>query len=207
MNGKILQKNLCSDCYSSWQRDVVTGGSWSPTRPSMFLTVKEDGRLDCWDLLYNQQSPSVSRTLGIDAVRALDMREDGMTVSAGDDGGVVSVVRISEDLVTCTREERVKIGYMFDREARRERILEVRNRELRFKEKTMWNVIKKNVDKGGNPGQMADLVPIHHEKDPKEVEMEIIEKAEKEFFDILQNVKETREKAGTIPTHGGMDSF
>ena len=35
----------------------LNGGCWSPVRMSVFFTVREDGVLDCWDILYNHNKP------------------------------------------------------------------------------------------------------------------------------------------------------
>lgn len=33
---------------------------WSPVRPSVFFTVKMDGVLDVWDILFKQNDPTLS---------------------------------------------------------------------------------------------------------------------------------------------------
>lgn len=33
---------------------------WSPVRPSVFFTVKMDGVLDMWDILFKQNDPTLS---------------------------------------------------------------------------------------------------------------------------------------------------
>lgn len=33
---------------------------WSPVRPSVFFTVKADGVLDVWDILFKQNDPTLS---------------------------------------------------------------------------------------------------------------------------------------------------
>lgn len=33
---------------------------WSPVRPSVFFTVKTDGVLDVWDILFKQNDPTLS---------------------------------------------------------------------------------------------------------------------------------------------------
>ena len=38
----------------------LTGGCWSPTRPSLLLLARQDGRLDLWDILYQQARPTLS---------------------------------------------------------------------------------------------------------------------------------------------------
>lgn len=35
-------------------------GCWSPVRPSVFFTVKMDGVLDVWDILFKQNDPTLS---------------------------------------------------------------------------------------------------------------------------------------------------
>ena len=38
----------------------LTGGTWSPTRPGVFFTVKMDGTLDVWDLFYKHNEPTLT---------------------------------------------------------------------------------------------------------------------------------------------------
>lgn len=33
---------------------------WSPVRPAVFFTVKMDGVLDVWDILFKQNEPTLS---------------------------------------------------------------------------------------------------------------------------------------------------
>ena len=37
---------------SSSYTENLTDGCWSPTRPSVFFTARQDGVLDAWDVLY-----------------------------------------------------------------------------------------------------------------------------------------------------------
>lgn len=39
-------------------------GCWSPVRPSVFFTVKTDGVLDVWDILFKQNDPTLSVKVG-----------------------------------------------------------------------------------------------------------------------------------------------
>lgn len=75
---------------------------------------------------------------------------------------------------------------MFERETRREKILEARNRELKLKEKEKA---------GGGAAHEADS------KDKKDTteetglkEVDPIEKAEKDFFKIVEEEKNKRKK-------------
>ena len=42
----------------------LTDGCWSPVRPSVFYTVKMDGTLDVWDILFKQNDPTLSLKVG-----------------------------------------------------------------------------------------------------------------------------------------------
>ena len=37
----------------------LTGGTWSPTRPGVFFTIKADGEMDVWDYYYKQDDPTL----------------------------------------------------------------------------------------------------------------------------------------------------
>lgn len=38
----------------------LSDACWSPVRPSVFFTVKMDGTLDVWDILFKQNDPTLS---------------------------------------------------------------------------------------------------------------------------------------------------
>lgn len=38
----------------------IMGGTWSPTRPAVFFTMKADGHLDVWDLFYKCNGPTLN---------------------------------------------------------------------------------------------------------------------------------------------------
>lgn len=35
------------------------GGCWSQSRPGVFFTTRRDGALDCWDLYFKHQEPTL----------------------------------------------------------------------------------------------------------------------------------------------------
>ena len=39
----------------------LTDGCWSPTRPAVFCTGKDDGTVDFWDFIFKQNDPSLTR--------------------------------------------------------------------------------------------------------------------------------------------------
>lgn len=45
---------------TSYHASNIVGGTWSPTRPAVFFTIKSDGCLDVWDLFYKCNEPSLT---------------------------------------------------------------------------------------------------------------------------------------------------
>ena len=89
------------------------------------------------------------------------------------------------------RNEKSSVTAMFERETRREKILEARNKELRLKEKT-----KGILGLGGGPSAGAgdtksglvgafNLLKKKNNED-EEVKEDPIQKAEREFFEIIK---------------------
>ena len=79
---------------------------------------------------------------------------------------------------------------MFERETRREKILEARNKELRLKEKT-----KGILGLGGgavagkkSSGLMGAFDLLKNKKDDEEGKEDPIQKAEREFFEMIKKV-------------------
>ena len=53
----------------------LTDGCWSPTRPSVFFTARQDGVLDAWDVLYQQKAPILSTKVADDALNCMKVHE------------------------------------------------------------------------------------------------------------------------------------
>lgn len=43
-----------------YQMSYLMDACWSPVRPSVFFTVKTDGVLDVWDIMFKQSDPMLS---------------------------------------------------------------------------------------------------------------------------------------------------
>ena len=52
--------HLLTLTFLSSYTENLTDGCWSPTRPSVFFTARQDGVLDAWDILYQQKAPILS---------------------------------------------------------------------------------------------------------------------------------------------------
>lgn len=108
---------------------------WSPVRPSVFFTVKMDGVLDVWDILFKQNDPTLSvkvsevsirpcrtsRVLSIkpdvlarapvsqvcdEALYSLRVQDNGRFLVCGSHQGVATLLDMSSGLTTLQRNEK-----------------------------------------------------------------------------------------------------
>ena len=113
----------------------LTDGCWSPVRPAVFFTSRMDGCLDVWDYLFKQNDPTLSIQVCDEALNSLKVHDSGRLVACGSHKGTTTLLELSEGLYTLPRHEKASITAMFERETKREKILEARHREMRLKER------------------------------------------------------------------------
>jgi len=167
-----------SNCY-------LTDGCWSPVRPAVFFTTNKAGTLDVWDLLLKQNEPTLSIQVCDESLESIRVHEQGRLVAGGSYNGTVTLLELSDGLCTLQRNEKASMTAMFERETRREKILEARHREMRLKER-----VKSSQGQSGGKG--GDTSHEEHVADDNEDE-DVIEKAEKAFFSTVDTEKKVRE--------------
>nr|XP_061836884.1 dynein axonemal intermediate chain 2-like isoform X1 [Nerophis lumbriciformis] len=118
--------NDSSIMWTKYQMSYLTDACWSPVRPSVFLTVKMDGVLDIWDILFKQSDPTMSVKLRDEALCSLRVHENGCLVACGSQQGVIPVIEISSGLCTLQQNEQDLMEEMLERETTREKILGAR---------------------------------------------------------------------------------
>ncbi|XP_064614684.1 dynein intermediate chain 3, ciliary-like [Liolophura sinensis] len=165
--------------WTKYHTSYLTDGCWSPIRPSVFYTTKMDGTLDIWDFIFKQNDPTLSLQVCDDALHSIRVQEQGRLVACGSELGTTTLLELSDSLCTLQRNEKALVTAMFERETRREKILDARHREMKLKERV----------KSSQAGQQEEEQP---EADPDDEDL--VEKAEKEFWDIIENEKAQREK-------------
>merc|ERR1712232_400320 len=132
LKGPMLQ----TPYYSSF----ISAASWSPTRAGVFFLCRHDGRLDTWDYFYRMNELSLSQKVSDNALTSLSVQGAGQFAAVGDSDGVITLLHLCDGLVQPQPNEKVLIGQMFDREAKRERNLET---------------IKKQAGQGKKDGEKA----------------------------------------------------
>uniref|UniRef100_A0A8C6VDJ0 Dynein intermediate chain 2, axonemal n=1 Tax=Naja naja TaxID=35670 RepID=A0A8C6VDJ0_NAJNA len=165
--------------WTKYHMAYLTDGCWSTTRPAVFFTTKMDGTLDVWDFLFKQSDPTLHLKVCDEALFSLRLQDNGRIIGCGSKLGTVTLLEFSSGLCTLQRNEKNLASAMFERETKREKILEARHREMRLKEKTKLE------------GKDEDAKEEAEEEKPPEV----MKRVRKEFFDVIEGELRRRERA------------
>uniref|UniRef100_A0A2K5M6M7 Dynein axonemal intermediate chain 2 n=1 Tax=Cercocebus atys TaxID=9531 RepID=A0A2K5M6M7_CERAT len=155
--------------WTKYHMAYLTDAAWSPIRPAVFFTTKMDGTLDIWDFVFKQCDPALSLKVCDEALFCLRVQDNGCFIACGSQLGTTTLLEVSPGLSTLQRNEKNVASSMFERETRREKILEARHREMRLKEK--------GKAEGRDEEQTDEDLDIDLEA--------LVSKAEEEFFDII----------------------
>jgi len=121
--------------WTKYHEHYLTDGCWSPTRPAVYYTTKMDGTLDIWDVIFKQNDPTLSVQVCEEPLYSIRAHEHGRLVAVGSQTGSMTLIELSDNLCTLQSNEKALVTAMFERESRREKILEARHREMRLKER------------------------------------------------------------------------
>ncbi|NWW43827.1 DNAI2 protein, partial [Pedionomus torquatus] len=165
---------MWTKCHLSY----LTDGCWSTMRPSVFFTTRSDGTLDVWDFLFKQNDPSLSLKVCNEPLSSLRLQDNGCIIGCGSKLGTVTLLEISSGLCTLQRNEKTLATAMFERETKREKILEARHREMRLKERAR------------SEGQETEV-----EETPLEDPQEVLDRARREFFEVIEAEMQRRTRA------------
>lgn len=154
-----LKSSLITTSYAT---TAIRGGSWSPTRPSVFYTIKADGNLDVWDLCYKSTAPTLTvrgslwQNEGLKAqvnvknvaLTSFAMHENGSLCGIGSSEGDTTLLELSQNFVQpVSNEKQVRKAFLsyfwdfllqslaalFERETLKEKNLEKIHREMKIR--------------------------------------------------------------------------
>ncbi|XP_034947678.1 dynein intermediate chain 3, ciliary [Chelonus insularis] len=120
-------------CWTPGHRELLTGGTWSTTRFSVFFLTKLDGTLDVWDLLVQQNAPALSIKVCDEALTCVKPHEQGQLAAVAGKNGTTYLLEFSETLTVNQKNDKLLFTALLERETRREKVIEARNRETRLK--------------------------------------------------------------------------
>jgi len=183
--------------YINSGTELLTDGCWSITRPCVFYLSRTDGWLEAWDIIYKQTAPSVMKQISNGPIHCISVHNQGSHMCVGKDDGGVSMIQISESLSSITREEKASLNGLFDRETRREKALELLDREARLRAKNKKNI--KCIPRLIRSLGMQRFTQMGREPTHAEIEnKKRLEKAEEDFFNSLKTDRENRIREGKL---------
>lgn len=101
-----------------------------------------DGVLDAWDLLQQQNEPILSVKVCDEPLKCLRPHENGKFLACGSLKGATYLIELSDDMRTTAKNDKPLLTAMFERETKREKILEAKLRELKLKVKTAHKIVE-----------------------------------------------------------------
>ncbi|XP_050528690.1 dynein intermediate chain 3, ciliary-like isoform X2 [Daktulosphaira vitifoliae] len=168
----------CKDSPIMWTKRHeirLIDGAWSETKPSVFYSARVDGCLDTWDILQEQKNPIITIRVSDKSLNCVRCHENGSLLGVGDISGNTFIIQMNDWFVSPGKNDKALLTAMFDRETKREKIIEAKLREFKLKTKAAKELIS-TKDKRT---QIAVA------------EAKLIEEAEKQFFEVITNeVKE-----------------
>ncbi|XP_032067934.1 dynein intermediate chain 2, axonemal [Thamnophis elegans] len=164
--------------WTKYHMAYLTDGCWSTTRPAVFFTTKMDGTL-MLGLPFQQNDPTLNLKVCDEPLFSLRLQDNGRFIGCGSKLGTVTLLEFSSGLCTLQRNEKNLASAMFERETKREKILEARHREMRLKEKTKLE------------GKDEEAKEDVEEEKPQEV----LKRVHKEFFEVIEGELRRRERA------------
>ncbi|XP_063682877.1 dynein intermediate chain 3, ciliary-like [Bolinopsis microptera] len=166
--------------WTKFHRSYLTDGCWSPARPAVFFTSRMDGCLDVWDYMFKQNDPTLSLQVCDEALNCLRIQDSGSLLACGSHSGNVTLLELSESLSQQQRNEKASVTQIFERETKREKILESRYRELKLKERAKSQQEERPAEDDGEDAS------------------ELVDEADKNFWFTVEQEKigiEKKEKA------------
>lgn len=112
----------------------------------MFYTSRVDGVLDAWDLLQQHNEPVLSIKVCDEPLLCMRAHENGRFISAGNQNGSAYLIEVSKNMATSLKNDKPLLTAMFERENKREKILEAKSREIKLKVKTAQLVHDDNAE-------------------------------------------------------------
>lgn len=138
----------CGDwCVRVWSEDIHTSPivngirhryqlsdvAWAPVRASGYMTTCADGIFRYWDILRSFEQPVNKLRLSKYPLVKVKPHEDGRLIAVGDLKGNIYLMSLSDSLVTSGARDKQIMVQAYERETKREHILETRIKEIRLK--------------------------------------------------------------------------
>jgi len=120
---KIFKEGVSTPLISSPSADAyLVSGCWSPTRPGVIYTAKQDGTMEVWDLLDRSHEASMLSTVtsfSITSMKFWPSTANQQLLAVGDSSGVLHIMELPRNLRRALPNEKVIMNNLFERELSR----------------------------------------------------------------------------------------
>lgn len=157
----------------------------------MFYISRMDGVLDAWDLLQQHNDPVLSIKVCDEPLLCMRAHESGRFISAGSKNGATFLIEVSDNMATSLKNDKPLLTAMFERENKREKILEAKSREIKLKVKTQQVAHDDNNESKINKASAIETA---------------CNQAEEEFFVNVQKAREKLYPSKAKPKHENKDN-
>ncbi|XP_049869381.1 dynein intermediate chain 3, ciliary-like [Pectinophora gossypiella] len=114
-------------------RHQVTDIAWAPRRFSSYMSICEGGVFRFWDLLRKYKEPVAQLQVSDYPLTKITPHGKGELIAIGDNIGSTFLLQLSEKMTVSANRDRNLVLQMYERERRREHILDNRVKELNLK--------------------------------------------------------------------------
>ncbi|XP_028027091.1 dynein intermediate chain 3, ciliary-like [Bombyx mandarina] len=114
-------------------RYEVTDATWAPLRFSSYMVVCKNGKFYYWDFLRKYKEPLTALKLSQNELTKITPYSDGESVAVGDSFGALYLLHLSENMTTPDFNDKHLMMQTYERETRREHILDNRLKEINLR--------------------------------------------------------------------------
>uniref|UniRef100_A0A2H1V1M6 SFRICE_030815 n=1 Tax=Spodoptera frugiperda TaxID=7108 RepID=A0A2H1V1M6_SPOFR len=112
---------------------LVSDAAWAPLRFSSYMSICSGGFFYYWDLLRKYKEPVMTLHVSKHGLTRLSPHSGGESVAIGDCKGSVYLLHLSENMSIPGNRDKVLMSQVYERETKREHILDNRVKEIRLK--------------------------------------------------------------------------
>lgn len=131
-------------------RYQVTDVTWAPLRYSSYMAVCEGGYFHYWDLLRSSGHAVSTLKVSTNGLTKLTPNVTGKIVATGDSQGTVILLNLSENMTVPDELDKQRVLQLYNRETRREHILDTRLKEIHLKQRGEEKTEIKSVEIGSD---------------------------------------------------------
>lgn len=155
-------------------RYEVMDAVWAPLRYSSYMSICAGGWFYFWDLLRIYAEPLATFQVAKTGLTKITPHAEGHSVAIGDNEGSLHLIHLSDTMVMPGARDKALMSQIYERQTRREHILDARLKEIR---------LKFRAEKEAAPTAAATAAELQTEEPPGEDEA--LKNTEEEYFKVV----------------------